>query len=1557
MSKTFTKRLFLTILSIYIMDSALAQTITVGAVDPGPYGRGSTITTPVNIDNTTGCISTNNIYSLYLVNSSGVATSIGTFNGFYATFVNGIIPATTPAGTYKLRVMSSSPAITSNDSAPFTINAVGGVVASVASQVLNSSYPEIFGVCIADEANPPASYDFINNSTPGSNVTASFVNEQTHLTESTNQPIPTSFSANFANYSVIVRAEKGGFIGTKSFTLLNNVVNNSFSVSGSTTVCLGGSSQLAYNVIISGPQGIQRNYPGVTYNISWGDGVMENYTFCDIVKAGGKVVHTYVQSSCGRMANGQSNVFKVDLQPVSPYCSNLVTPITSYAKVLTPPKNEFNYPPNACTNTPVTFINSSDPGMDPNNTGLDCRNLNARYTWFVNGVAKATNVNISYKFVYVFPTHGNYTVSLKLQNGVGCTDVDKQQDICIQDPPTPNFTIPATYCIASGPLSPVNTSVVDETCSNTTQYTWTVLSGPAGGMSISANVKTPLFTFSKVGVYKVRLDITTLSCGTVAGPVKEIVVNDVPTVSLSPDANQCGKGVTLNFDPTPGSTQTIMAGTAQSLPATYAWSVTGGSFAFANGTNANSQYPSITFNDYATYTITATHTNNCGGPVSDSQVLTFVSAPTVSAGPPQNSICEGALVNLTGSPGVGGLVNAVKWTSPTGGAFSAQDSPNTTYTPTVTDIANGQVVLTFTATTPLVSPCNQIPSTVVISFIKKATVTSSDNQSTCSGASFNYTITSANPATTFAWTAATTTGTASGFTAIGSGVTINDILVNNTNTDAAVTYTIIPTLNGCAGTPFLLRVIVHPLSVLTQPVPVNAEICSDQPANIPLLSNIAGTTYTWTSVASAPGISGNTNQNVAVPVASIQDILINTSASPGTVTYTITTYNGTCAGAPKQVSIKVNQPVITANAGADQPVCNTPTITLDGNDPLTFGGTWTQVAGPTAGVVIANPSNPKTTVTGLTGGNNYTFRWTINGTFPCANSSDDVDIINRPDVPPGFTQNKISGCGSTTVQFTNTSPSFVGVVYVWDFGDGSPTSNDVNPQHTFEPDALGKDKTYTVTLTTTVNCTARPPYKQEITIHPAVPKPRIFPDKTSGCGPFTLSVENSSLARYKSYTYFLLDENGGVLQQRQTSDPLFNAPFTITPPLNPKIYKVYLRVTDFCDQVGESEKIDIKVSPTDIKSGMFITDYNNKCFPVTVTLHNNSTGGDKFRFTITNTNGDIFPPIDIGLDGVIPYRFTKPGIYYISMQAENNCGPALPTNPNDWRIEVYEKPRPNFTVSTASGGCGNLDVSFNNTTISDAASPPPSLGYSWDFGDGSPIGHEYSGFVHSYTAAGTYTVTLTATNTTTGCFEVITKTDVVTVFAKPVADFAASPGLTTAIPNYRFTFTDATIGKPVQWNWTFGDGQTGTGRTNSHTYGDVGEFLVTLDIIDDKGCTSTISKTVKITGTPGFLYLPNAFMPNGSSAELKDFKAKGSGIAKWQMQIFNNWGQLIWQTTALGSNGEPTEGWDGLFKGQPVQQGTYVWQVSATFINGTEWKGMSFNGSLPKRSGYIHLLR
>jgi hypothetical protein len=60
-------------------------------------------------------------------------------------------------------------------------------------------------------------------------------------------------------------------------------------------------------------------------------------------------------------------------------------------------------------------------------------------------------------------------------------------------------------------------------------------------------------------------------------------------------------------------------------------------------------------------------------------------------------------------------------------------------------------------------------------------------------------------------------------------------------------------------------------------------------------------------------------------------------------------------------------PVDTAQAGADQLVCNDNTTTLQGNIPQYGNGQWTIISGSGD---ITDPTSPSTTVTNLTSGEN-----------------------------------------------------------------------------------------------------------------------------------------------------------------------------------------------------------------------------------------------------------------------------------------------------------------------------------------------------------------------------------------------------------------------------------------------------------------------------------------------------------------------------------------------------------------------------------------------------------
>lgn len=1034
---------FATALLFFQVSEVFAQ-ISMVTIDPGPYTPGSSIAATFTIEST--CIRPGNRFDLYLVHPNGTEVAIGNFNGFYGTFVNGIIPIGTPAlNGYRLRIKSTTPAMISDDSSPFAIQAGTPVLASIDSAPEigfdAAGKAEVFGYCPGQDN---VEFGFTNSSTASSVVTGTIKNEisgnfEAPLTFALNQP-PPSFIAALAHYTVFITSKLNGTVGTRAYLIVNNTLNTSFGTSGKYIVCLPGGF-LEYSVDLS-ERGIMYNFPGTTYQIKWGEGANtpEVFTKCDLATA--SVRHEYTSSSCGQpvynTGNGeQFNVFGINISAVAPFCPGAGAGISTYVRVVRKPENSFTSLITACKGSTVSFENTSLAGEIETNFP-NCIDNNVKYNWYVDNVKWAANVSRDFIFRHTFLDSKVYDIKLESVTTGTCKGVSVTKQICIQDPPQPVFDFNNVTQTGCGPftIQAFDRSIIDARCNTDNSYNW-IVNGPSG-VQFDRTAKDPIFIFTNPGTYEVILEIQTASCGAVRTqiPQKIILVDGRPTAVLSGEQKLCGLG-TFDFDNiTTGPTKTLFSGTQQTIPnTTYTWYITENDgrplspsdYSFEGNTDLHSQYPKIKFNSYKTYKVEVVHVNSCAT-ARDSQFITFLESPVPEIEVRANPICYNASADLTGKSSNSNYTG-VKWTSSGGGSFSADNALITTYTPSPAEQTVKRATVTLTLSTGLSDNCEFTFVSKVIDIFPNNTGVNTTAE-ICTGERAVLFLNSTVPGSTFTWIATNTDGNASGYTTSGSAGNIDDLITNSSPTlNAIVEYTITPSANGCVGQPFTFTVTIGPKPVL-DPVPEKT-ICENTTTSITVGSTIPSR-FRWTSIASA-GVTGNSNPpglSTASTSITIDDVLFNSTFTQGRVTYTITPVSELgCEGAPIVVVVNVD-PETVANAGPDDSICSSDNYLLKGNKPDVGNGRWKIISASSGNPNISIPTDHETTVTGLVSGGTYTFEWEITGAGVCRGTSDQVTIVVKMPTIPGTTAGAQTVCKNNNTG-TITLTGQTGSILTW----------------------------------------------------------------------------------------------------------------------------------------------------------------------------------------------------------------------------------------------------------------------------------------------------------------------------------------------------------------------------------------------------------------------------------------------------------------------------------------------------------------------------------------------
>ena len=238
-------------------------------------------------------------------------------------------------------------------------------------------------------------------------------------------------------------------------------------------------------------------------------------------------------------------------------------------------------------------------------------------------------------------------------------------------------------------------------------------------------------------------------------------------------------------------------------------------------------------------------------------------------------------------------------------------------------------------------------------------------------------------------------------------------------------------------------------------------------------------------------------------------------------------------------------------------------------------------------------------------------------------------------------------------------------------------------------------------------------------------------------------------------------------------------------------------------------------------------------------------------------------------------------------------------SPNGWIMFVYRKlaggnlafddvkiiayPNIYAAFTTTGNVCAGNSICFLNVSFSNNGS----INYwNWSFGDGNSSSVQNP--CHTYTAAGTYSVSLIVANTGSD-----TDTTVVPITVNPTPFAGYSSTLTGNVVTFTNTSTGGTM-----YTWDFGDGNfSNLQNPNPYSYWTAGTYTICLTVTNTFSCTSVYCQSVTIT-TVGInetdISSSIIISPNPSNGQ---FSVQSSEIKVQSFEIYNLVGEKIFQKT------------------------------------------------------------
>lgn len=562
--------------------------------------------------------------------------------------------------------------------------------------------------------------------------------------------------------------------------------------------------------------------------------------------------------------------------------------------------------------------------------------------------------------------------------------------------------------------------------------------------------------------------------------------------------------------------------------------------------------------------------------------------------------------------------------------------------------------------------------------------------------------------------------------------------------------------------------------------------------------------------------------------------------TPGTYVYTLVSVtdasNSTCSNLQNGSATIIIHPLPTAAFTNSNPQC--PGIAVDFTDQSVpnvgslTGWNW-NFGDPASGTANTSALQNPTHIFYTAG--TYTITLTVTNDEGCVSNVLTRQLIIRAKPEAGFILPDVC-LNDTYAQFNDTSrvdaPSVISA-WQWNFGDpGSGVNNSSvlqNPQHSYT--AVGA---YPVELIATSSHGCKDTVLTQLYVNGSFPVANF-----TVSSPATLCA-NDSVSIIEASTVFpgnitkveIYWDNTGVPTIFDTDDfpvtgkvykhlyPNFQAPLTRVFSIRYRAYSGGVCVNDVIKNITVNAAPRVQFTP--------VPDICLDAVP--------------YQFTQATEQGGVpgsfvYSGPGVSAAGLFSPAVAGPGTHTIKYLYTSSTGGC--SDSTTQTIHVYTPPVASFSVSSPL--CEKRTLTFTNSSTSTEGTL---VGWTWDFGDGSPLVQQSNGnpVTHTYAQWGDYEVRLIV-STSNSC---ISTAAVTRIHVNPIPRPDFTIPASVCLPNANAVFTNtSTIPDNTQSNftyyWDFGDPPSGlvnnsTATNPSHTYVSTGPFNVNLQVTSAAGC-------------------------------------------------------------------------------------------------------------------------